>query len=161
MRLSPISWIIAIPSSLAFQSISLNDFSVCRMLQLAWCLAVGSMITSHPSYVNCIGYLWIQDFSFKVLLVIFKCLHNLAPSHLCETVMSYKPTQVLHSGPKYYLVVPYSRTREYGDHAFSAYGPTLWNTLLHERRAENDYEKFKKKLKPYFIFVSFSQSSLV
>lgn len=106
MRLSPTSWIIAILSSLAFQSISLNDFSVCRMLQLAWCLAVGSMITSNPSYVNYIGYLWIRYFSFKVLLVIFKCLQNVVPSYLCETVMSYKPTRALHSGSKDYLVVP-------------------------------------------------------
>ena len=71
--------------------------------------------------------------SFKVLLMVLKCLHNLAPLYLCETiVVSYKPTRALPSGSKNYLVVPYSTTRGYGDRAFSVYGPGIWsNTLEH------------------------------
>ena len=55
---------------------------------------------------------------------------------------SYKPNRVLHSGSKNYVVVPYSSTIGYGDHAFDVHGPTLWNTVPHEK----DHEKLKKNL---------------
>lgn len=47
---------------------------------------------------------------YKILLMVFKCLHNLAPSYLSNLIIKYTPNRALRSSSKNLLVVPPSRT---------------------------------------------------
>ncbi|XP_067025693.1 uncharacterized protein [Acropora muricata] len=62
---------------------------------------------------------------YKILLMVFKCLHNLAPSYLSNLIIEYTPNRALRSSSKNLLVVPPSRTKGYGDRALSVCGPKL------------------------------------
>lgn len=48
---------------------------------------------------------------YKILLMVFKCLHNLAPSYLSNLIIKYTPNRALRSSSKNLLVVPPSRTK--------------------------------------------------
>ena len=67
---------------------------------------------------------------FKLLLLIYKSLHGLAPSYLTDK-LSLRPNKGLRSDNQLLLNVPVStfRLRFYGDRAFSVAGSTLWNAL--------------------------------
>ena len=88
---------------------------------------------------------------YKILLMVFKCLHNLAPSYLSNLIIKYTPNRALRSSSKNLLVVPPSRTKGYGDRAFSVCGPKLWNNLPESLRHETKLELFKKNLKTYLF----------
>ena len=98
--------------------------------------------------VDCIHYC---HFIYKILLMVFKCLHNLAPSYLSNLIIKYTPNRALRSSSKNLLVVPPSRTKGYGDRAFSVCGPKLWNNLPESLRHETKLELFKKNLKTYLF----------
>ena len=66
---------------------------------------------------------------YKILLLTFKCLHNLAPVYLSELLESYIPARTLRSAEKYLLKEPAFRTETYGKRAFSNIAPRLWNNL--------------------------------
>ena len=66
---------------------------------------------------------------YKTLLITFKCFNNLAPSHLSDLIIQYKPTRTLHSSSKNLLVIPRTNTIRYGERAFCAVAPRLWNRL--------------------------------
>jgi len=89
--------------------------------------------------------------TYKILLMVFKCLHNLAPSYLSNLIIKYTPNRALRSSSKNLLVVPPSRTKGYGDRAFSVCGPKLWNNLPESLRRETKLEPFKKNLKTYLF----------
>ena len=89
--------------------------------------------------------------TYKILLMVFKCLHNLAPSYLSNLIIKYTPNRALRSSSKNLLVVPPSRTKGYGDRAFSVCGPKLWNNLPESLRHETKLEPFKKNLKTYLF----------
>ena len=73
--------------------------------------------------------------SFKILLLTFQCLHNMAPSYLQELLKKYTPARNLRSSQKNLLECPILGTRFYGEHAFSFGGPLLWNAVpLHLKR---------------------------
>ena len=80
-----------------------------------------------------------------------KCLHNFAPSYLSNLIVKYTPNRALRSSSKNLLVVPPSRTKGYGDRAFSICGPKLWNSLPDSLRHETKLEHFKKNLKTYLF----------
>ena len=84
---------------------------------------------------------------YKILLMVFKCLHNLAPSYLSNLIIKYTPNRALRSSSKNLLVVPPSRIKGYGDRAFSVCGPKLWNNLPESLGHETKLELFKKNLK--------------
>ena len=89
---------------------------------------------------------------YKILLMVFKCLHNLAPSYLSNLIIKYTPNRAFRStSSKNLLVVPPSRTKGYGDRAFSVCGPKLWNNLPESLRHETKLELFKKNLKTYLF----------
>ena len=87
---------------------------------------------------------------FKILLV-YKCLQHNAPTYLCDLIVRYKPTRALRSGSKHVLIIPRSRTKGYGDWAFSVRGSTLWNGLPDDLKNQETLEDFKRKLKTYLF----------
>ncbi|KAJ8039461.1 hypothetical protein HOLleu_17189 [Holothuria leucospilota] len=66
---------------------------------------------------------------YKILLLVFKCLHSLAPAYLSvllELKSSYYSTR---SSEGLLLKVPFTSRKSFADRAFSVAGPKLWNAL--------------------------------
>ena len=59
-----------------------------------------------------------QQITFKVLLLTFTALNNLAPLYLSQLIVPYNPTRNLRSAGKHLLEVPNVRLKSYGDRAF-------------------------------------------
>uniref|UniRef100_A0A669ET81 Reverse transcriptase domain-containing protein n=1 Tax=Oreochromis niloticus TaxID=8128 RepID=A0A669ET81_ORENI len=92
---------------------------------------------------------------FKILLLAFKVLNGLAPSHLSDLLHRYAPQRSLRSSDQSLLAVPMSRLKHRGDRAFTVVAPKLWNKLpLHIRLAPT-LEMFKSLLKTHFFFKGF------
>ena len=60
-----------------------------------------------------------QRISFKVLLLTFKALNNLAPPYLSRLTVPYNPTRNLRAAGKHLLEVPNVLLKSYGGRAFS------------------------------------------
>ena len=60
--------------------------------------------------------------TFKVLLLVYKALHGLAPSYISDLLNFKTYSRSLRSSCKEYLAVPRSRLKTYGDRAFSIAG---------------------------------------
>ena len=88
---------------------------------------------------------------FKILLLTYKCLNNLAPSYLCELIEVYQPGRALRSGNDYKLTVPRTRLKTYGDRAFSYRAPVLWNSLPYHIQCASTVDAFKSKLKAFLF----------
>ncbi len=69
---------------------------------------------------------------FKILMLTYKALNNLAPRYLSGLLTPYNPTCVLHSSEAGLLTVQTTRLKIRGDRAFSSLAPTLWNALPSE-----------------------------
>ena len=88
---------------------------------------------------------------YKVLLLIYKCINNLAPAYLSSLLAYYKPTRTLRSSSKQLLQIPKCRLRNFGENAFSHFGPKIWNSLPVEIKYAKSVEQFKSKLKTYLF----------
>ena len=89
-----------------------------------------------------------QRVVFKVLLLVFRCVHGTAPSYLCDILKTRSITSHmrLRSSNEVILKHKIPRTR-YGARAFSVCGPILWNKLPSEIKIVQSYSSFKNKLK--------------
>lgn len=70
--------------------------------------------------------------TFKVAVLVYKCLHGMAPSYLaddCVLLSSMASRRQLRSATNQELFVPRSRTMTYGRRAFATCGPMIWNSL--------------------------------
>jgi hypothetical protein len=89
-----------------------------------------------------------------VALLMYKCLHGLAPSYLAEfrkPVASVQGWQHLRSAASGMLSVPRARN-VFGSRNFAIYGPTTWNSLPNDLRAlELPIGTFMKRLKTYLF----------
>ena len=67
---------------------------------------------------------------FKIHLLPFRCLHNLAPSHLQELLELYRPSRTLCSSIDVFRLkhVPFN-LKSYGVRSFTVHAPQLWNSL--------------------------------
>lgn len=91
-----------------------------------------------------------QRIHFKVLVQVYRALHDLAPGYLVELLEPYRPPRALRSADSQLLCVPRSRT-VYGDRAFSKAGPVLWNALPLDCRMAPSLPTFKSRLKTYLF----------
>ncbi len=92
---------------------------------------------------------------FKILMLIYKALNNLAPQYLSELLTHYTPTRVLRSSEAGLLTVQTTRLKTMGDRAFSSLAPKLCNSLPSEIRNAESLNVFKSSLKTYFFRVAF------
>ena len=83
---------------------------------------------------------------FKICLIVYKCLHGLAPAYLSDVITVVNHDRNLRSR----LHVPKARIG-YGDRAFSICGPRTWNLLPSHIRTAETLEAFKKKLKTHLF----------
>ncbi len=94
---------------------------------------------------------------FKILLFVYKSLHNLAPQYLSDLLQPYTQSRVLRSADSALLQVPRARLKNRGDRAFSVVGPKLWNSLpIHIRTASTTLNVFKSTLKTYLFSLAFN-----
>ena len=86
---------------------------------------------------------------FKILLMTFKCLNQLAPSYLSDLLIHYRPSRTLRLSDKELLVQLRCHLKTYGERAFSFIAPKLWNALPLSIKRCNSAESFKSTLKTY------------
>ena len=88
---------------------------------------------------------------YKVLLLLFKSVNNIAPTYLTELFHSYTPNANLRSANKCLLNEPKYKLVTFGGKATSVIGAKLWNGLPVELRRCKSLERFKEMLKTYMF----------
>jgi hypothetical protein len=95
-----------------------------------------------------------QRITFKVALLVYKCLHGLAPSYLaelCQPVSGIAGRRHLRSADSGTLFVPRTRT-VFGARSFAVQGPTVWNSLPADLRSPDlSIANFLKRLKTHLF----------
>ena len=96
-----------------------------------------------------------QRIMYKILLLVFKSVHHLAPSYLRELICPYIPSRKLRSSDQHLLKVPYAKSAFVQTRTFSVAGPRLWNSLPYDLRTVQCFERFKSKLKTHLFREAF------
>ena len=94
--------------------------------------------------------LWLpirKRIDFKILLLTFKCMQGCSPLYLRELLVKQANTRTLRSNTKNLLQIPLTNLKRFGDRAFCAYAPRLWNELPDNIKAADSAQNFKKQLK--------------
>ena len=92
-----------------------------------------------------------QRITFKVLLLTFKALNNLAPPYLSQLIVPYNPTRNLRSAGKHLVEVPNVRLKSYGARVFSVAALKHWNEILLDNKLSRSVDVFKFILKSYLV----------
>ena len=92
-----------------------------------------------------------ERIEYKILLLTFKALHNMAPQYIRDLIVLYRGDKDLRANDQLKLVVPRSHLVTYGDRAFSVAALHLWNTLPVGLRRSENMNSFKLKLKTYLF----------
>ena len=88
---------------------------------------------------------------FKVICLTFRIINGNAPVYMRDLVSEKHSTRSLRSTNKRLLNIPKTRTKMYGDRAFSAIAPRLWNELPQSLRGECNFNVFKRNLKTHLF----------
>ena len=90
---------------------------------------------------------------FKILLLAYKYMNNLAPNYLSELVTPYTqeryPTKAKFEHR--FNNSPIFKLKSYGERSFTFAAPTEWNKLPLEIKTTSSVESFKSKLKTYLF----------
>lgn len=92
---------------------------------------------------------------FKILLITYKALNDLAPSYVRDLLTPYTPSRQLRSSSKELLSIPHFNLKTYGARSFSVAAPTLWNTLPSDIKNSSSVSLFKHKLKTFLFKKAF------
>ena len=82
--------------------------------------------------------------SFKIVLVVHKCMLGNAPQSLCDMLAMGASTRTRKLEER-------SCNGVMGERSFQVAGPKLWNLLPLNLRMEEETEEFKKKLKTFLF----------
>ena len=118
-------------------------------------LPKSSHITDYPAELH---WLKIQDcIMYKVSMLMFKCLHNLAPQYLIDiTIFTYLQELSLRSRNKCILPTKLSRTSMVHTGSIWSMGPWIWNSLPVTVKNANNLETFKTLLKTHLFTISYN-----
>ena len=103
--------------------------------------------------LHCLHWLPVNfRIDYKIVLMVFKCLHGLSPTYLSE-LLNYKtyPRSLRSSTDTTILTMPRTNLKTYGDRSFNFYGPKRWNDLPIEIRESHSLDNFKKAVKTYYF----------
>ncbi len=92
---------------------------------------------------------------FKLLLLCYKSLNGHGPDYLKELLIPYLPPHMLRSSCAGALVEPRTSMKTYGDRAFGAVTPRLWNKLPSSVKDASSVNAFKKALKTHLFRIAF------
>ncbi len=93
----------------------------------------------------------INRCQFKLLIMTYKILHNMAPFYLSELLDWYKPTRTLRSSTKQTLVPRRHNSVKYGKRLFDSATATLWNGLPHSIQEATSIMCFRKLVKTHLF----------
>ena len=79
---------------------------------------------------------------FKILLLVYLCLHNIAPQYLAEMLTTHAVTRSLRSTDKQLLVVPRSKLKRRGDRSFNVVAPVLLNSYKYSMKSSSSVASF-------------------
>ena len=99
-----------------------------------------------------------QRIEFKVALLMYKGINNLAPDYITSYCISSSTNQrrsALRSADKGNLIEPKSVT-EFGKRSFAFAGPHLWNKLPINIQQSSSVDIFKKMLKTFLFDKSYN-----
>ena len=88
-----------------------------------------------------------ERIKYKILLMTFKCIHNLAPGYLSDLLHIHTSSRQLRSSSSLTLTLPRTQTPSIGNRAFSVSGPHLWNKLPGTLRNSTSLTQFRRLLK--------------
>ena len=97
-----------------------------------------------------------QRIDYKILLLTYCALNNLAPAYLRDLLCYYQPSRTLRSSCQNLLVEPKFRLSSCGSRAFVYAAPRLWNSLPLDIRCASSLNCFKSLLKTHLFKIAFS-----
>ncbi len=92
--------------------------------------------------------------TYKIALLVYKCLQGNGPSYLTNLLHKYEPGRVLRSTQSEILMVPRINLA-YGGRSFSYAAPKVWNSLPVSVRKSGTVCTFKKHLKTHLFNLAF------
>lgn len=99
-----------------------------------------------------------ERIAFKLAMLVFKCLHGLAPSYLSSELQRVSDTagrRQLRSAATDALVVRRTRLATVGDRAFTVASVRVWNSLPVDVTSAATLQTFKNRLKTHLFRISF------
>ena len=101
-----------------------------------------------------------QRIDFKICLLVYKCIHGLAPEYLSDMITRRQPKEkeVRLDDDLTYLEKRHDITTQ---KAFSVCGPKVWNKLPKSLREVPSLENFKKMLKTHLFTIAYPDSDPV
>ena len=85
---------------------------------------------------------------YKIVLIVYKCLHEMGPVYLTSLLTGYHPgTSMCLRSDKEELLDNKRTAKGYGDRAFAKSGPELWNALPLNIRNSSSVTAFKSSIK--------------
>ena len=91
--------------------------------------------------------------AYKIALLTYKALNNLAPLYIIDLVQPYSSTRTLRSSSQFMLRYPRISRSSYGQRSFTSAAPRVWNNLPVYVRGASSLMMFKSRLKT-FLFKS-------
>ena len=92
---------------------------------------------------------------FKIMLLTFKSLNDLAPQYLKSLLPLQTHSRQLRSSDTSKLIIPRTNLVTMGDRAFSVCAPKLWNDLDPTVKNSTSLAIFKKNLKTHLFIKHF------
>ena len=102
-----------------------------------------------------------QRILFKVNMITFKALNDLAPAYISELIGPYVPAYNSRASKKDLLAEKGARLKRSGDRAYSICGPKLWNQLPEDIRKCMTLTSFKSALKKHLFQQAFKLTQII
>ena len=89
--------------------------------------------------------------TYKILVLTFRAMHDLAPEYIADMFAEYTPGRQLRSAGSRLLRVPRHNLERYGRRGFSMTAPRLWYDLPDSLRLIDSLELFRSNLKTHLL----------
>ena len=120
-------------------------------------LVTGTKVSMHISPIlSDLHWLPVRfRIQFKILLLTYRAINNLAPPYITELLVLSQTRSGLRSASQHLLAEP-KTLRSWGDRSFFAAAPHLWNNLPEHIRFSATLQTFKSRLKTHLMDIAFS-----
>ena len=93
--------------------------------------------------------------TYKILVLTFRAMHDLAPEYIADMITEYTPARQLRSAGSRLLRVPRHNLQRNGRRGFSVTAPRLWNRLPDSLRLIDSLELLKSNFKTHLCNAAF------
>ena len=97
-----------------------------------------------------------QRIVYKIIVVVYKALHGMAPAYISEMLVAYTPKRLLRSSSKSHLRELRPKCITFGGRSFACCAPKLWNSLPSDVIASPTLDILKKRLKTHLFHLAYS-----